>query len=184
MLVGLTGKKQSGKSTVSERLVLKWGFIELPLASPLKKMVHSLLNDLGVSANRRARYEFVDKEALIPEIGVSYRWLCQSLGTEWGRNLVNQDIWKKCLIHSINFFNTYSEQKEKNFVIPDIRFDDEAELIRNLGGVIIQINRTDASAQDTHPSETGITLKPDDIRIFNNGTIKALHEEIELALFD
>ena len=55
-------------------------------------------------------------------------------------------------------------------IIPDVRFRDETEMIKKLGGIIIKINRnTENNDNDKHISECIDNIKEDYI-IDNNGT--------------
>ena len=57
----------------------------------------------------------------------------QTLGTEWGRNLIGQDIWVNALERRIKSTGA------SVILIPDVRFDSEAEMIFKNGGKFRQI---------------------------------------------
>jgi hypothetical protein len=101
------------------------------------------------------------KEMVIPEFGVSTRYLMQTLGTEWGR-AIHPQLWVMLMSKRL------ANEAAKHLVIDDIRFEDEATLIRDRGGLIIHINRYPAqAANDSHISESGIAHHPDD-RVIDN----------------
>jgi len=166
MIIGLTGLKQSGKDTVAKYIHTEYSdFIILSFAEPIKDMIRIL----GVGE------EFIShkKENNISFLNTSYRHLAQTLGTEWGRNLINENIWINVLHHKIN-----SYEKTKNFIISDVRFNNEAKFIKNNGGIIIQVIR-DTGIIDKHISEKGINDEYIDYLLYNNSTISHLHELID-----
>jgi hypothetical protein len=87
-LIGLCSPAPGcGKTTVADL------FIEhqrVSFAAPLKRVVWNLLNNLGLDG---FSYVYIDKESIIPEIGVSARHMMQTLGTEWGRACIHPDFW-------------------------------------------------------------------------------------------
>jgi hypothetical protein boklE_20810 len=88
--------------------------------------------------------------------------MMQTLGTEWGRSLL-PDLWLRVWRHEV-------DDQAHCVCVPDIRFDNEAELIRGLGGTIIHVQRkptADMLAVPAHASEAGITRMKGDI-IFRN----------------
>lgn len=155
-IIGISGPAQSGKSTLAgefRRLVEFRGlpFHEKPFAGPLKAM----LAVLGVDISERA------KNVVDARFGVTPRVLMQTLGTEWGRNL-NPDCW-------LNVWR--SQLPDDSWVlVPDVRFDNEADAIRSMGGKIIHVIRkqtAEMASVPTHQSEAGITKHKSDI-IFRN----------------
>lgn len=85
---------------------------------------------------------------------------------------------------------TYSEKPtrpdlqldgKKFIIIKDIRFENEAKYIRDLGGEIWHIVRDDATKIKVHSSEAGIAVASCDVVIHNNGTIADYRQKIEQA---
>jgi len=62
-----------------------------------------------------------------------YHYLMQTLGIECGVRLTNEDIWVNALQYEINKYD------DKNFIINNIRFNNEAEFVKNNGGIIIHV---------------------------------------------
>jgi len=92
-----------------------------------------------------------DKERIIPNLGVSARHCLQTLGTEWGRNLISDSIWIDITRHRI-------EESDANvFIIDDVRFDNEAEMIRDMGGEVWKLSRSGVNENDAHISESGVS---------------------------
>ena len=102
----------------------------------------------------------------------------QTLGTEWGRELINPELW---LI--------LAKQRLLNFgpgmVIADVRFENEAEWVRSQGGRVIHIERPSAVAVEVHASEAGIKFKGEegDFKIINGGSLEDLQQTIR-EVFD
>ena len=92
--------------------------------------------------------------------GHTPRYLMQTLGTEWGRRMISDDIWLRAWVKALG--------GHRNVVVDDVRFPNEAELIRSLGGYIIQIDRPNGPTIDhsDHPSEQGLSqITPDAILV-------------------
>ena len=81
-LIALTGAKGVGKSTYAEFLAGENGTV-LSFATPIKHMLRSLVGHEYVFGNRK------NEET---HLGVTGRVLLQTLGTEWGREMIDQDI--------------------------------------------------------------------------------------------
>lgn len=150
-ILGISGLMGSGKSTAADVLV-KAGWHRVKFAGPLKAMIESLYIGAGLSASEIARKIEGDLKEVPCDIlgGKTPRYAMQTLGSEWGRDLIDRDLWigvaaaravqLMALGHSV--------------VIDDVRFENEAETIRNLGGLILEIRRGDR--QVGHASECGV----------------------------
>jgi hypothetical protein len=149
-IIAFAAAKQSGKTTAAEHLVDN-GYTRLSFAQPIRDMTWYLMQLAGLPTPYSEQLLTTHKEVVIPEFGVSARYLMQTLGTDWGRGLVHPQLW--IMLMSKRLANTAA----KHLVIDDIRFEDEATLIRDRGGLIIHINRYPAqAANDAHISESGI----------------------------
>jgi len=174
-LIGLTGYAGTGKDTV-RKMLEDAGYRGFALADPIRSMLRDLLLKSGISDQYIDSREL--KETIIPELGVSYRHMAQSLGTEWGRSLDNK-FW-------LRIAGAYLyEQHELGcnaFCVSDIRFANEADWVRERGGVIWRIERHDATAVRFHVSEYAqLDVKPD-LTILNQGTLGDLHRAVMDAL--
>ena len=174
-LIGLTGHAGSGKDTVRTMLERE-GFVGLAFADPIRSMIRELLTSAGIDD------AYIDertlKETIIPELGVSYRHMAQSLGTEWGRNL-RRDFWLRI---TAAFVVDQMNAGETHCVISDVRFANEAEWVRSKGGQIWRIHREGLASVRPHVSESGVdSIKPHRT-IHNNGSTADLAEAVALAI--
>lgn len=175
MIIGFTGKKQAGKSTAAAFLVDQ-GYVKHSFADPLRDMANVLLTALGFSEADIKHY-YDHKENPILGINTSMRYLLQTLGTEWGRSHVDPDLWVKC--EQARLEKMFPEER---IVYDDVRFENEAALIRSYGGLIVHIWRP-GWRHDEHASESGIAVAKGDIRIDNCSNLGLLLDEV-LSLVD
>ena len=169
MIIGLTGKAGSGKDTVGNLLMVD-GFAKYSFAMPIKNAINAIF---GWEMDWWEDREF--KETHIPNINASPRKLAQTMGTEWGRNIIHPDLW--LMIGEIAVCNCLRD--DMNLVITDVRFDNEAEMIRLHGGVIVHIERPDVEPVEDHSSEAGIKYCEGDFTLINDGTMDDLVEDVE-----
>jgi len=190
-LIGIAGKAGVGKDTAADYLVKHFGFLKYNLAGPIKAMLEPIVGP-GAQWNDREW-----KEGELPWLGKSPRRLAQTLGTEWGRDLVHKNLWlllAERTIARVRENNTdeayakyakgesgYIPPQVKGIVIPDIRFENEAEWLRAQGGVLWHIVRR-APAVEGHISEAGVAIADDDAVIHNHGSIFDLHDTVRWSL--
>ncbi len=179
MLIGITGKSESGKSLASEHLKNAYHFKRMAFAAPLK----SMLSAIGVPYN----HLWGDKKEQPMEMfgGLSAREAMQRLGTEWGRHNFGEsfwtDIWK----------NEYLRERELHpyeagYVVDDVRFDSECKAIREMGGKNIEIRRPTleiTGMKYKHASETGVKKESLDYVIWNDGTPQDLRDKIDVLMW-
>lgn len=181
-LVGFTGKARSGKTTSADALV-DLGFVRVSFASPVKAMVRQFLMFHGLSENDILWHEH-HKDFMIQGLNVSIRELWQSLGTDWGRNLVSQDAWVGAADQVVGRYlaDVCCESRPAGLVFDDVRFENEAAYIRAQGGTIIHLERDlpVRRASDIHASEAGIEKAPDDLVLANSADAAALVNKVKL----
>lgn len=173
-IIGFTGKMYSGKTTLSNIMTNIMEYDKISFATPLKFIV-GYLYDL----NYEQLYGKL-KETIDPRYGVTPRYLLQYIGTNLFRNWDN-DFWVKIFMRKYGNGNCY--------VLDDVRFDNEAAVIKQMGGIVIKVVRHNSSlsacntsllcnGSELHASERGI--KNYDYKIYNDGTVEdlriALHE--------
>lgn len=171
MIIGITGKKGSGKSTAAEFLV-PLGYKHHGFADLLKDATCTLF---GIT---REYLENVKNNGLIElynpsdegEVTVTVRKFLQRMGTEVGREMFGEDFWVD------QFYRRHSQFHR--IVISDVRFNNEARAILNRGGRIVEIQRPGLDDSDAHASEQGIDKNYIDMFIMNAGSLATLRERI------
>lgn len=132
----------------------------MSFADPLKAMARVLLNPVSLTHENKENPEF-------GLCGKSPRQMLQSLGTEWGRNMVGENIWCEAMVRRI-------KMSPADFIlIDDLRFLNEAHALKKLDAVIIRLAREGIEYTGEHESE--IPLPADLIDLCMNVTC-ALHD--------
>jgi hypothetical protein len=207
MIIGITGKAQSGKDTAcrivqlintvdydcacsegeGEKYILDNVDNILPItcmwekhafADKLKECASIIL---GVPRFMFESGEFKESFTSLPLSNkegepMTNREFLQYFGTEVGRS-IDKDLWIKALMYS------YGRDKESHWIVPDVRFPNEADAIRNAGGVLWKIER-DGSGAGNHISEKLIDDIMVDIIIENNLDMKYYIKAITMAYND
>lgn len=166
MIVGLAGGKGCGKSSVARIMERKFGYEIMSFATPIKDMLRAMgLRDAELN-------DPVLKEIVLDEYGKSPREIMQLLGTEFARNMISEDIWVTAMKRKI--------APGMKVVIDDVRFNNEAEFIRDSGGSVLEVKRTKLDENsDMHISEAGISEDLIDGTINN---ISCYESDLELVV--
>jgi hypothetical protein len=171
VIIGLCGAAGAGKGSVASILESR-GFATLSFADPIYEAVSAITGLTVSELQDRGR-----KENALGWISYSPRRLLQSLGTDWGRNMIHPEIWVMATMQRMLAGGDYC--------IPDVRFVNEAAAIRARGGVVWRVERPghslltgDAAA---HESERGIPDEYVDSRVVNDGTLDDLQVAVDAA---
>lgn len=174
-LIGLTGKAHSGKDTIADYMWEKYGFMKLAFAEPLRAAATELF---GIP--REAMMDPVVKEQIDPRWGYSPRRILQILGNDALKPFFGNDVWVN------RWFMTYSMFRHTDdVVVPDVRFDVEADFLRSMGGTIVHLQRPGAGligVTASHASEAGIWPSPTDLMLLNDGSIQDLIGKVDQLL--
>lgn len=176
MLIGLVGKKGVGKDTVADYLVSTHGFHKHAFALPIKQACQ-LMFQVDDEA-----FEGENKEVVVPRHGMTPRQMMQLVGTDMLRTMVHKDFWIR---HFLTFY--HKTGKDLNLVVCDVRFQNEVDIIKSLGGTVIRVTRKRTgtgtgrhTATDAHISEQGIdSLEHIDMELDNGGTLEDLWCQLE-----
>jgi len=163
-LIGLTGKKRAGKSTVGDILIRHLEFYGISYAFALKEFVKNMYYPHITEDHVNGEL----KEEVIEALGVSARYLLCEIGDTLRE--IDGSIWLRP-IEGLIVGNPHL-----NLVVTDVRYDNEVTQVRRLGGEIWRIER-EGLPFDPHRSENSITLPPDRV-IHNNGTLEDLENEV------
>lgn len=161
MIIGLSGYAQSGKDTMAELLCFNYEYERRAFADPMRHAL-AILNPKLDSITRVA--DLVDDYGWeIAKKNPEVRRLLQVLGTDVGRRLMGDDVWVKMAMRDL--------RQGDRIVISDVRFPNEADAIKKLGGKIVRINRLNTQAVNPHPSEHAMDNYEFDKVINNNSTL-------------
>lgn len=188
-VIGLVGAAGSGKSTVRSILLAnRSGMQQFSFAIALRAMVTALIRSaMPGDTPCSARYYLDDPDLKnTPQpwlLGMTPRYLMQTLGTEWGRNTIDPDIWVKLSAARLNPYLA-SHMREAapgpKAVYDDVRFQNEADMIRALCGVIVRVERPgnpNAIPAD-HASESEAARIVADMTLVNDGTKEDLQAKV------
>lgn len=167
-IIGFTGPAGAGKDLAASMVP---GGHRIAFADPLYQGLAVMLGvPEGVLRDRSA------KERPLSGFGAAPRHLLQTLGTEWGRQMIRDDIWLRVA------FWRWEQAAAAGLgliVVPDVRFENEARLIRENGGEVWLIHRPGVEPVAAHCSEAGIALRLIDRLVVNDGTVDQLRERVE-----
>ena len=162
---------QSGKSTVAAHLKQQ-GYAVVPFAQTLKLMLIPMLESRGYDEHGANYLVHQAKQVVVGDAGVSVRHMLQTLGTEWGRQCIHPEIWTRCWKGRASRFDAV--------VADDVRFPNEAKMIKLLGGEMWRIDRPDVANAFDHASEGSLnSYREFDRYITNDGTIEDLISKLQ-----
>lgn len=175
-LIGFTGYAGVGKDTIANRLGSQYGYIVQGFADPLYKMADTL-NPLLWRRCCFVPIPFRYKSA-VSTLGLtkakripSVRQYLQWLGTEVIRDCLSKDAFIDAAKKSIN----------GDVIFTNCRFDNEAQMIKSQGGIIVRVTRPGYGPVNGHVSESGVSDKYIDLEVANDGKpedvdISAIHD--------
>lgn len=156
IIIAFSGTKSSGKSTAAtfiESYLNDYKIHRLSFAAPLKR----LITDIFCLHNNEC-YDHNLKEVILDHWNISPRELMQKIGTDLFRNQLDivcsdlkmpaETIWASnvyCKIKEIEFENIRNNIINSIIIIDDCRFEDEYNVIKRLGGVVIKIKASQNS---------------------------------------
>jgi hypothetical protein len=192
-LVGITGKKRAGKDTAAAALI-EHGFTRVGFADAVKEsalildpIVQCTMEECwgyGYGGEAYSYNEAGDGERLSDVVGVigwerakdeypEVRAFLQRHG-DGTRRVLGDDVW-------VNTWGGRVELVDGPVVVPDVRYLNEAEHVRALGGLVIRIERPGLTADDGHVSETEQDHIVPDVTITNSGDVSDLHRKVVAA---
>lgn len=145
-IIGIAGKAHAGKDTVAYLLL---SLIQVPsyiyhFADPIKQHLCDLLKLDIRYFNDTTLKESVYKDEL------TYRMLMQNTGDSF-KKIFGEEVF-------VNLANEYYESINSNsvLIIPDVRYEYEAEWIKNNSGIMIYVDNMNSSTtmSNSHSSES------------------------------
>ncbi len=168
-MIGISGPKESGKSSTAEILCSEYGYVRHRFAGPIKKALKVAfgLTDAHVDGHL--------KEVPTPLLGGrTPRHAMKTMGTQWGRKMIHEDIWV------IAWLNTMPDSDL--IVVDDIRFPNEiAMLQKDFGAKIIRTARPGCEFDASHESEAHSELYFDH-KIENSAGLDELILKVQSAI--
>jgi hypothetical protein len=170
-VVGLCGVAGSGKSVAADELE-RMGFKRVRFSAALKDMLRAFYRSCGLDESEiERRIEGDLKEVADPLLGgKTPRYAMQTLGKEWGRDLIWDELWSRA-------WRSRAEKELEaghRIVAEDVRFATEDAEIHRLDGKIVEIvGRHKPEVAPTHASELFTGVHPD-MQARNDTTIAAL----------
>ncbi len=167
----------TGKSTaiqILERYLSKGKLIALvKFAQPLYNLQEAFYNEISPVYTRPSNF-------------IKDRLFLQTVGTLLGRDHISQTLWVDLWQAKIKAL----EEDGYDFVVTDdCRFNNEAETVRAMGGVVIKLTSTrnleriTTATNTTHASELGIDNSLVNAKVINDGTIAEFRDKL-VILFD
>lgn len=195
-LIGLTGVMGSGKNTAAAMLQML-GYQETSFAYDLRKEVEELLRgsrDIHNGSSIADGLCLSGSRQLVKEIGDLYRhirgcgynvWdkpteptvrrLLQLWGTEY-RRASDPDYWVKKTRDRID------HQSQQAWVISDVRFPNEAGMVKTHGGIVIRV--TGRAIETSLPAHESEKLDfPVDATLDNSGSVNDLPNKLQEIIY-
>lgn len=173
-LIGITGLAHSGKDSLAACFA-RSGFQRKAFADSLKAVTALIAGEPS-----HLYFGETSKEEFCDTLGMTRREALQKVGVGM-RQAIGPDVWVKRLLQG------WVDTGLAPTVISDCRFENEAQAIRDLGGIIIQIVRPGAGLSGnaaSHVSENGIDDELIDFVVNNDGTLGDLAVEAGKILKD
>lgn len=183
-IIGVKGQSGSGKDTVGNYLQMKYVFQKMALADPLKEIVSIITGwSMNMIKGETSESRHFRETEIHTDFGMTCREILQHIGTDLFRDHFDPETWVKLARRRVI-------QSECDIVVTDIRFDNEAQMILDLGGQVWNIERDfDKDSSQVLISETASQHKSEkrfeiagEKTIKNNGTLQELYAKIDQLL--
>jgi hypothetical protein len=179
MIIGLSGYAQSGKDTVANILVEKYGYRRIAFADPIRDLLYEMdpliPKGYGSSVINYRLQDMVDTygwdkvKVDFPEV----RRLLQDVGLG-ARKLFGDTFWIYQALSDV--------APQDKVVVSDVRFVNEAKWIQDFKGQIWRVKRLGTFAVNEHVSESELDGYKVDQIFVNNGTLDDLQVLIQTRM--
>ena len=159
MIIGISGRIGVGKDTLGEMIQKLIKGSEIKSYADKLRTVAEVLT--GIPAEKFKDRNFKNSKMPIEwgwygdeEDPMTVREFLQELGTDAIRDSLNPNAWINALMsdYVCEELNEGETCIYPNWIITDVRFPNEAEAIKKVGGIVIRLNRK-AAAKNSHDSE-------------------------------
>jgi hypothetical protein len=178
-VIGLSGYARSGKDTAADYLVEHKDYVKRSFATPIKQAMEILNPTVEVAGH------YVQLASLLhtsgwesaKDLSEDARRLLQVFGTEVGREMFGQNFWVDYGVNNL--------EDGARVVFADVRFPNEADAIKELGGHVIRVERLGIEAVNGHISEHALDGYQFDATLLNYGTLDEFFASVDgqLELF-
>jgi hypothetical protein len=189
LIIGFSGKKRTGKDTAANLAVNEHGFERDAFAAPIKTIAQEVfgLEDHQVYGGAKEKED--------PFWGMSPRKIMQKVGTEFARGTFHEGIWVD------SFRLRMQDADASRIVVFDVRFPNEVEAIKEMGGYVVRIRRPEKEPDTNwllkkaaltfprladylppkyHQSETALDGSDDfDFTVLNNGRVQDFERVVD-----
>jgi hypothetical protein len=184
-IIGVMGQKRAGKDEFARAVVLASGSPQkarvLAFADAIREIMYAVDPILAFDNGEAVRYA-----TIVDELGYEaakeypeFRRFAQCLGTEGGRSVFGEDVWVDLVMSRIAAL-----PEDTLVLIPDVRFPNEFNAIKDAGGYVIRVDRPSLveDEHDAHASEVEWkSLEPDTV-IRNEGAVSELSLKAHVLL--
>jgi GTPase SAR1 family protein len=143
-IIALAGPKGVGKTSFCNALLLNPNAEQpskiLSFAGPLKEMAKAILPPGAFTPEGK-------EDPSLGLCGVTPRVIMQTIGTDWGRQMISPNIWVEAMRRRI------MDSPAPTILIDDLRFENEWQLVKELGGTVIALERAGVEYTREHLSE-------------------------------
>lgn len=182
MLIGIHGKKRSGKDTVA-RMIATISEQERGELCAITHYATTLKNGAAALFEIDVKHFYDDdlKEKVVEELGVTPRKIMTDMHDAmvpvFGHYVFVDPVRRQ--------WASWKQKSKGHFIVADVRYEGrETDWIRNEGGIIVHVFRESAdNVAVTHSSEAGIPVRVGDIILWNDGTKKELEDQVRAKIF-
>lgn len=206
MLLGINGKRRSGKNTMGE-IIESWCCDQFTvrsqgLADDLKKsglaslgaFKHILSPDAPMVEWMALANALKEDGFIIITIPGVADWTITGLefwqlyGTEGHRDIFDPDFWINNLIprDEVQLYRKWGQPDGKTLtrlmMITDVRFANEAERVKELGGFVVKVRRPEVEVEVKHVSEEPLSARlVDEVIVNDEGLNEFKHKVLHFA---
>lgn len=177
-IIAFLGAKRVGKDTCADYLVRTHGYEKYALADPMKKAVQSLFHFTD------AQLWGDEKEIVDPYWGVTPREVMQFIGIDTlFLEMGNRFPQIGHSFHVRVFEKWHEGNPDARVVVCDLRMQEDLDKLKEMGALVIRLERPSLVNSDTHISESHVDkVTGYDMTILNDDTIEKLEQKIEKAI--
>lgn len=170
MLIGIHGKKRTGKNTAAG-ILRTFTVDDVRMMAFGDRLKYMCAETFGVSV--KLYYDQETKEVPCGEYGSPRDHmigLSDAIKAKYGN-----DFFIKVVERSIE--DVRRSGSEDHIFITDVRYESEADMVRRLGGRVLHVLR-DTGEASAHSSESGIAVGSDDFVVENNGSLEDFRDAL------